>query len=386
MQTVDVQRQIKLWLTKSAVAELFIFVHAYRTTLCRVWHEWLLKRRVEKSRVVVWRRGAALVRLPVTGRDGRPAVTEAWDIAAKVRHLVVPALSEGKQPYHTHTRTHTKKQIQSHHFTAATHWLKLLLKSFPSLRLKKALGAFETNMSALPFATNNLTRKSERNGEIRLNSKIWNLGDPRLDHTGTHSNHSFQTETLTPRYDGMSSLRFSVQVLDVSTCWASSCCLPSVLSDVSAPQRAAPSRCRPAHPEAEMTKLIKRTTVFRLLSAKSWQTKNISLIVWACGCLGVTACKKTWRCTYVRTVWLFLWLGLLLKHLECGQTSHVTGQSEIHTNTSAKIIHLTCLFWGLNSVTFPYKSLYLPPQYPVSFEGKKNLHGRLNKVRFFTLP
>lgn len=149
------------------------YTHAYRTTLCRVWHEWLLKRRVEKSRVVIWRRGAALVRLPVTGRDGRPAVTETWDIAAKVRHVVVPALSEGKPPY----RTHTKKQIQSHHLTAATHWLNLL-KSFPSLRLKIAPGAFETNMSALLFATNNLTRKIERNATIRLNSKIWNLSDP----------------------------------------------------------------------------------------------------------------------------------------------------------------------------------------------------------------
>lgn len=153
------------------------YTHAYRTTLCRVWHEWLLKRRVEKSRVVVWWRGAALVRLPVTGRDGRPAVTETWGIAAKVRHLVVPALSEGKQPYHTHTHTRTKKQIQSHHLTAVTHWLNLL-KSFPSLRITIALKAFETNMSALLFATNNQTRKIERNAKIRLNSNIWNLSDP----------------------------------------------------------------------------------------------------------------------------------------------------------------------------------------------------------------
>lgn len=198
----------------------------------------------------------------------------------------------------------------------------------------------------------------------------------------------------------MSSLRFSGRVLDVNTCWAPSCCLPSVMSDVSAPQRAAPSRCRPAHPGAEMMKLIKRTTdislnclfetVFHLLSAKPWQRKNISLIVSMSMCMfrndSMQAVVKV--SPYVGTVRLFLWLWLLLKHLKCGQTSHVTGQSEIHVKTWAKIIHLTCflLIWGLNSVTVPYKSLHLPPQYPVHLKEKKNLHARLNKVCFFTLP
>lgn len=63
----------------------------------RVSQEQMLEGGVEKSRAVVWRRGAALVRLPVTWQDGRLAVTESRDVIAQERHLVVPTL-EGKEP------------------------------------------------------------------------------------------------------------------------------------------------------------------------------------------------------------------------------------------------------------------------------------------------
>lgn len=58
----------------------------------------MLERGVEKSRVVVWRRRAILVRLPITGQDRRLVVTETCDVIAQERHLVVPALREGKEP------------------------------------------------------------------------------------------------------------------------------------------------------------------------------------------------------------------------------------------------------------------------------------------------
>lgn len=63
----------------------------------------MLERGVQKSRVVVRRRGAALVRLPITRQDGRLVVTETCDVIAQERHLVVPALSEGKEPKHEKT-------------------------------------------------------------------------------------------------------------------------------------------------------------------------------------------------------------------------------------------------------------------------------------------
>lgn len=67
----------------------------------------VLERGVEESRVVVRRRRAALVRLPVTWGDGRLGAAQACGVTAQERRLVVPALGEGEEPGHTHTR-HTK--------------------------------------------------------------------------------------------------------------------------------------------------------------------------------------------------------------------------------------------------------------------------------------
>lgn len=64
----------------------------------------MLERGVEKSRVVVWRRRAILVRLPITGQDRRLVVTETCDVIAQERHVVVPALREGEEPL-THKKT-----------------------------------------------------------------------------------------------------------------------------------------------------------------------------------------------------------------------------------------------------------------------------------------
>lgn len=57
----------------------------------------MLEGGVEKSRVVVRRRRAALVRFPITRRERRLAVTETGDVIAQERHLVVPALSEAAE-------------------------------------------------------------------------------------------------------------------------------------------------------------------------------------------------------------------------------------------------------------------------------------------------
>lgn len=60
----------------------------------------MLEGGVEEGRVVVRRRGAALVRLPVARQDRRLVVTETWDVTAQEGHLVVPTL-EAKEPKHT---------------------------------------------------------------------------------------------------------------------------------------------------------------------------------------------------------------------------------------------------------------------------------------------
>lgn len=61
----------------------------------------MLEGGVEKRRVVVRRRGAVLVGLPVTRQDRRLIVTETCDVIAPERRLVVPTLSEGKEPKQT---------------------------------------------------------------------------------------------------------------------------------------------------------------------------------------------------------------------------------------------------------------------------------------------
>ena len=58
----------------------------------------MLEGGVQKSRVVVRRRGAALVRRPIRRQDGRLVATETADVIAEERHRVVPALSERKKP------------------------------------------------------------------------------------------------------------------------------------------------------------------------------------------------------------------------------------------------------------------------------------------------
>lgn len=64
------------------------------------------ERRVEEGRVVVRRRGAPLVRIPVTRQDGRPVAMETFGITARAGHLV--ALSEGEEP---ENRKHTNTTI-----------------------------------------------------------------------------------------------------------------------------------------------------------------------------------------------------------------------------------------------------------------------------------
>lgn len=65
----------------------------------------MLEGGVQKSRVVVWRRGAALVRRPIRRQDGRLVATETADVIAEERHLVVPALSERKKPINIQKET-----------------------------------------------------------------------------------------------------------------------------------------------------------------------------------------------------------------------------------------------------------------------------------------
>lgn len=57
----------------------------------------MLEGGVEEGRVVVWRRGAALVRLPITRQDGGLVVMETGDVIAQEGHLVVSAF-KGEEP------------------------------------------------------------------------------------------------------------------------------------------------------------------------------------------------------------------------------------------------------------------------------------------------
>lgn len=70
----------------------------------------MLEGGVEKGRVVIWRRRAILVGLPITRQDGWLVVMEPRDVVAQERLPVVPALCERKEPKY-------KKniQIQSHY-------------------------------------------------------------------------------------------------------------------------------------------------------------------------------------------------------------------------------------------------------------------------------
>lgn len=64
----------------------------------RVIQEVMLEGGVEKNRVVVRRRGAVLVRLPITWQDRWVVVTETCDVTAHEGQLIIPAFSEGKEP------------------------------------------------------------------------------------------------------------------------------------------------------------------------------------------------------------------------------------------------------------------------------------------------
>lgn len=87
----------------------------YIYTLCevvkRVRQEHMLEGRVEESRVVVRRRRAVLVRLPITWQDRRVVVTETCGVTAQERCLFVPTLSEGKEPEHNKKKTHKIRVI-----------------------------------------------------------------------------------------------------------------------------------------------------------------------------------------------------------------------------------------------------------------------------------
>lgn len=62
---------------------------------------WMLKGGVEEGWVIVWRRGASLVRLPVTWQDRGVIFTEACNVTAQEGHLGVSTLGEGEEPKQT---------------------------------------------------------------------------------------------------------------------------------------------------------------------------------------------------------------------------------------------------------------------------------------------
>lgn len=61
------------------------------------------------------------------------------------------------------------------------------------------------------------------------------------------------------RHRGTWCLSYRAQVWDRHTCSVSCPCLPPLPSGVSSPLRAAPSRCRLAHPETQTMKFLKST-------------------------------------------------------------------------------------------------------------------------------